>query len=177
MAILLVPLFALSETMISDLKEIIGNTFLSKVVVAQPVSSLPEESYAKAREQYDAAKVVLFISKLYSDYDVTKIIAVCNADIFVGELDFVFGVAQKGGRVSLISLYRLDPRFYGKESVYDRLKERAAKEAIHELGHCCGLDHCKKNSCVMAFSKDVVSVDTKSRFFCEDCRDSIRNAL
>lgn len=177
MSILLVPLLNVSEKILADLKEEIGNAFLSKVVTVQPVQSLPENTYDKKREQYDAGKLVSFIDCQYKDYDANWIIAVGTVDIFVGDMNFVFGVAQKGGRVCLISLYRLDQRFYGKESTYDKLRERAVKEAVHELGHCCGLDHCRSKSCVMQFSNDIVSVDTKKGCFCENCREELRKAL
>jgi len=177
MSILLVPLLNISEKTLNDLKEEIGNTFLSKVIIAQPVASLPENAYDKSREQYDAGKLISLISSQYKDYKADKMIAVGSVDIFVNDMNFVFGVAQKGGRICLISLYRLDQRFYGKESEYDKLRDRAVKEAVHEIGHCCGLDHCKAKNCVMQFSNDIMAVDLKDKFFCEDCREFVRKSL
>jgi archaemetzincin len=97
--------------------------------------------------------------------------------MFIHGQNYVFGAAEKGGRICAVSLYRLDQRFYGRPASYERFKERAVKEAIHELGHCYGLDHCKNKKCVMVFSNDIISVDTKGKFFCEGCREKLRKAL
>jgi archaemetzincin len=177
MSVLLVPLLNVSDKLLEDLKEELGNSLLSKIIVAQPQQSLPEKAYDKQREQYNAARLVSDLNKQYLDYDANKVLAIGNMDLFVDELNFVFGVAQKGGRFCMVSLYRLDPRFYGKESTYEKLKERAVKECIHEIGHCCGLDHCKTKKCVMGFSNDIMSVDLKEKNFCEECREKVRHGL
>ena len=75
------------------------------------------------------------------------------------------------------SLYRLDQRYYGKESDYDKLRERAVKEAIHEIAHCFGLEHCKNRECVLSFSTNVMAVDAKTKHFCESCRRKIKRAF
>jgi archaemetzincin len=177
MTIALLPLMRVSEQTLKDLKVEIGNTFLSKIEILAPVDSLPESTYNKAKEQYDADKVVESLVDKTKDIDAEKILVVMAGDLFVSGMNFVYGAAQKGGRLCLISLYRLDQRFYGKESSYDTFKERAVKEAIHELAHCYGLDHCKSKSCVMAFSNHIGSVDEKAKAFCDSCRGALRKAL
>lgn len=177
MPIAILPLLTVSEQALDDLKEELGNSFLSKVIVLPRVVSLPDGTYDKSREQYDANKVLTRLKSETKGAKAEKIIAVGNIDMFVGGLNYVFGVAEKGGRMCVVSLYRLDQRFYGRPASYERFKERAVKEAIHELGHCYGLDHCKSKKCVMVFSNDIISVDTKSKSFCEGCRERLRKAL
>ncbi len=177
MTIAILPLMRVNEQTLKDLKAEIGNTFLSKVEILAPVTSLPESTYEKAKEQYDADKVVKFLVDKTKDIDAEKILVVMAGDLFVSGMNFVYGAAQKGGKLCLISLYRLDQRFYGKETSYDTFKERAAKESIHELAHCFGLDHCKDKKCVMAFSNHMGSVDEKEKAFCDSCREKLRTAL
>jgi archaemetzincin len=176
MTILILPILNISDKILADLKKELGNIFLSRVEIGERIDSLPEEIYDKEREQYDSSKFVDFLEDYAKHLNAEKIIAVANIDLFIGEMNFVFGVAQKGGRMCLISLYRLDKRFYGSPHDYDKLSERSVKEAVHELAHCYGLDHCR-NDCVMAFSNNIMEVDQKPKTFCADCRERIRKAL
>jgi archaemetzincin len=48
--------------------------------------------------------------------------------------------------------------------------DRAAKEAVHEVGHAFGLVHCHVEGCVMGRSPAVREVDEKSGELCEECR-------
>ena len=177
MVIKILPLLNVSDKILNDLKEEIGRAFLTKVEIEKALVSLPDNVYNKEKEQYDASKLVDYLSKYAEKIGGEKIVAVCNLDLYIEGMNFVFGVAQKGGGVCLISLYRLDQRFYAKESNYGKLKERATKETIHELGHCFGLEHCKKEDCVMFFSNHILSVDQKEKFFCDNCRELLRGKL
>jgi archaemetzincin len=177
MAIALLPLTRMSEKTLEELKEEIGNAFISRVEVLPPLPSLPEGTYDKKREQYDAANLLSHLSSKLKPAKADKAVAIGGMDMFAEGLNFVFGAAEKSGRFAVVSLYRLDPRFYGKLPSPEQFKERLAKEAIHELGHCYGLSHCKDKKCVMQFSNDIISVDTKGKYFCGDCREKLRKAL
>jgi archaemetzincin len=177
MTIYLLPVMGVTEKIMADIAEDVGNAFLAKVRIADNLPTLPDRSYDKEREQYDTNKLIPHIEVIASELDAEKVIAIGNIDMFLEDLSFVFGIAQKGGYVGMISLYRLDQRFYSKDSDYDKLKERAAKEVIHELGHCYNLAHCSDNKCVMSYSNDIMAVDKKSKHFCEDCRVKMRKAF
>jgi archaemetzincin len=84
-------------------------------------------------------------------------------------VNFVFGEAELSGKAAIISLYRLKPEFYGEPVNQTLFLERAAKEAVHEIGHTLGLTHCSNPSCVMSFSNTIRAVDTKKREFCPKC--------
>jgi archaemetzincin len=98
-------------------------------------------------------------------------------DLYVSQLNFVFGEAAVDGRISIISLYRLRPEYYGTPQNGELLTERAVKEAIHELGHTFGLHHCPDPRCVMCFSNSIADTDRKSAGFRGECAEQLRSKL
>jgi archaemetzincin len=99
------------------------------------------------------------------------ILGVTGVDLTVSGLNFVFGLADPASRAAIISLARLYPEFYGQPRDPRRFKERALKEAVHELGHLWGLGHCPDPACVMSFSNSLADTDRKGPGFCPACRD------
>jgi archaemetzincin len=63
----------------------------------------------------------------------------------------------------------LRQEFYGLPADEALLRERAAKEALHELGHTFGLTHCSDTRCSMSLSTDIVLVDAKGGRYCARC--------
>jgi archaemetzincin len=94
---------------------------------------------------------------------------VTEHDLYGPSLNFVFGEADLGNRVAIISLSRLSPGFYGFSEDVERFQERALKEAVHELGHTYGLGHCSNPLCVMHFSNSLLDTDIKKATFCPEC--------
>ncbi len=84
-------------------------------------------------------------------------------DLTVPGLNFVFGLADPARGAAVISLARLYPEFYGQPRDPRRFKERAVKEAVHELGHLLGLGHCPDPACVMSFSNSLADTDRRVR--------------
>jgi archaemetzincin len=101
------------------------------------------------------------------------ILGVTNVDLFVPGLNFVFGVADPKTRVVVISLARLYPEFYGHPRNPQLFKDRALKEAVHEIGHILGLDHCPNPTCIMHFSNTLADTDRKGPGFCASCNELI----
>jgi archaemetzincin len=66
-----------------------------------------------------------------------RVLAVTDVDLYAGDLNFVFGMAQSSGEACIISLFRLH-----RDADEERFRRRALKEAMHELGHTFGLGHC-----------------------------------
>ena len=62
-----------------------------------------------------------------------------DADICAPGLNFVFGEADIARKRALISLQRLRQEFYGLPRDENLFRERALKEAVHELGHIMDL--------------------------------------
>jgi archaemetzincin len=106
-----------------------------------------------------------------------KVLLFTDLDIYIPALTFVFGQAQLNGRHSLISVCRLHEEFYTGRTDSGLLLGRAAKEALHELGHNYGLIHCNNWDCVMHSSLNVEQVDIKGSAYCPLCLSEIMEKL
>ena len=124
------------------------------------------------RNQYHATSILRRLRDVEPDEQV-RAIGITRLDLFVPILTFVFGEAELGGRCAVVSLHRLDERYYGLPARDELLRERLVKEAVHELGHTFGLRHCDNWRCVMASSHAVDRLDIKERDFCSLCRNDL----
>ncbi len=128
-----------------------------------PEIDIPPESYDLQRGQYDSAVLL----KLAMAEEGMRVLGVTSADIFANGLNFVFGRAQYRGKGCVISIARLrhqDPETFAA---------RIIKEAVHELGHTFGLDHCDNPGCVMYFSNSILDTDRKGKWLCERCEKTL----
>ncbi len=133
---------------------------------------LVESEYDSYKRQYDALKVKKRLIKYVKIKDYNRVLGVLDVDIFSKYLNFVFGVADlpksKSFGSALISVTRLKEEFYRRTENVALFELRIVKEAIHELGHTFGLEHCT-NFCVMKFSNTLEDTDQKPPKFCEEC--------
>jgi archaemetzincin len=138
---------------------------------------LNEPHYAldDRRLQFDAG-TILETLEARSFESVDKIVAVLNVDLFLPVFSHVFGEARQRGRVALVSLCRLteEPIENGKFS--PTALERAAKVALHELGHLYGLVHCENYPCLMHFSGSLEELDRMGLNLCPYCSQYFRDA-
>jgi archaemetzincin len=125
--------------------------------------AVPEAFATREREgriQYLASEFEKAMAREHGD----RVLAVTDVDLFERGLNFVFGHATIRDRFAVISTAR-----FGDDGP-QKLMERSAKTAIHELGHTFGLYHDDANpDCVMHFSERLEDTDRKNRTFCGQC--------
>lgn len=157
---------------IEDLDMSIRRTFGFNIKIYNKEICL-EKTFDMKRLQYNSSQILLqMISSPPSD--ASKILGVTDVDLFIPVLTFVFGEAQLKGIGSLVSVHRLNNKFYGLPENRKLLNERLVKEAIHELGHNFGLVHCSNPECVMRSSTYVEDIDHKSSEMCSNCMNQLK---
>jgi len=137
--------------------------------LSEGVMSIPKKAYNQARRQYHSTRILAKMMAHVEKSDVDSVLGVTAFDLYVSGLNFVFGEAHCPGKVAIISLFRLNPEFYGQSADKQLFYERTVKEAVHEVGHTLGLVHCKNSSCVMFFSNSILDTDRKKPSFCGKC--------
>jgi archaemetzincin len=142
--------------------------------VVQVGGNLPlPAARSEGRRQYPGEPFLTALAAARGPAD-ELVLGVTNVDLFVPDLNFVFGLADPRSRVAVISLARLYPEFYGQPRDPQLFKERAVKEALHEIGHIMGLVHCPDPTCVMFFSNSLADTDRKGPGFCARCQGLLR---
>jgi archaemetzincin len=145
----------------------------AEVTVAdeQPI---PEGAFDASRGQYRAEQFIEVTDRAGRG---EKNIAVTTEDIYYRRRNYVFGLAYLNGAGSVISTHRLRTSSDGGVSnkpAAEVFEDRVRKEAVHEIGHTLGLDHCDNNRCVMSFSPTVREVDVKEEHLCGSCSTDVR---
>jgi archaemetzincin len=102
------------------------------------------------------------------------LLGLIDADCYAPGFNFVFGQASEETGVAFVALPRLRQSLHGLTEDEGLLRERTLKEAIHELGHTWGLEHCPNTGCVMHFSNSLIDTDRKGAAFCGLCAELLR---
>ncbi len=131
---------------------------------------LNDASYNPNRRQFNALMLLEQVYRIKKDFDLCM--GVTASDIYVPQMNFVFGVADVSRGCAVLSIFRLT--FGRYEDSQEIFRERVLKEAAHELGHLLGLSHCKNRDCLMSFSNSLSEVDIKKPILCEKCLSTLR---
>lgn len=171
MDIEIIPFGQIDNFILDYLEENLGKIFQANVSLGK-AQEIPEYAYNKERAQYLSSNVLKNLSKLKKDSH-QKILAIINKDLYVPELNFVFGEADILNGVCIISITRLHQSYHGLPENQDLFLVRTLKEAVHEIGHLLNLGHCPNPKCVMHFSNRLLDTYIKDYRFCKRCGESL----
>jgi archaemetzincin len=141
-----------------------------------PEMAIPEEAFQRHRDQYDAGLVLKHLAGFSFPHH-ARVLAVTDVDLCTPILTFVFGEAELGLSLAIISDFRLKHMEAGMmvaESVY---YERLAKVALHEIAHTFSLYHCETPKCLMQYSRGLRHLDELDIFLCERCSFILRQTM
>jgi archaemetzincin len=154
---------------IEPLLTALQDSFGTPVVIAAEIA-LPPSSYDASRRQYLSTAILDSLAAAKKpEWD--RLLGVADVDLYVPDLNFVFGEGDGRRGVAVFSLARL------KADDDALFRRRAATEAIHELGHSYGLGHCDDPHCVLWFSNTLAESDRKGTRFCEKHRRELESAM
>ena len=138
---------------------LVGERFPGRVGVPVPEPlAVPTEAWSPGRRQYRAEVLLERLTRFQAGAE--RVVGLADLDLFVPDLNFVFGLARPGGP-AVVALARLRQEFWGAPHEQPLLLARTAKEVVHELGHAYGLAHCQEPACVMRFSNTLAETDQK----------------
>ena len=117
--------------------------------IIKKVLPVPKVAFNKKRNQYSSSLILNEIRAYASKHEKFHgVLGLVDVDIFVPELNYVFGEAYTPGKAALISLWRLKPKFYGEnagsdvftvagfEGVYSRVGSHVGFAALPEKFVC-----------------------------------------
>ena len=170
-----IPLGNISEIALRVIANHIAGCFELTTQILSPMEP-PDPAFDERRLQYNAGIIIEAMETMqFGNHD--KVIGVLEKDLFIPTFTHVFGEARQGGLCGLVSLFRLTKNPDGSTPPKSLIYERAAKVALHELGHLLDLLHCDHKSCLMHFSGCVDEVDEMSLDLCEYCSIYLQDKL
>ena len=141
-----------------------------------PRMEIPGYALDKGRGQYSSPILLeTMLAQARENYD--RILGITDRDIFVPQMNFVFGLADMEKGAAVVSLARLRQEFYGQKADEELFIRRSMTEVIHELGHTWGLPHCRNAQCVMHFSNSLADTDHKGYTYCAGCFDILKQNM
>lgn len=168
--LLIAPFGLIPGEILEYLRMELTRTFGFDVKIAR-TEPVPHDAFHPKRNQYHSTKILERLRELKRK-DV-RVLGIVDIDLYVPELNFVFGEADVLRENCIISLVRLRQEYYGLPKNENLFLLRTLKEAIHELGHTYGLGHCEDKKCVMHFSNSLRDTDIKGPDFCPGCREKL----
>ena len=173
--IILRPLARIDSDILEVLKQILEQTFNCPVGIKAQIGSF-DYAYAPNRKQY-LAPLLLSALHGFQMEPGDRCLGIVDVDLYAPGLNFVFGEADIDAGLAIVSLYRLRQERYGLPRDEKIFRDRAIKEAVHELGHTYYLNHCQDVRCVMHFSNSLADTDIKGTSFCSKCQQRLKEVI
>jgi len=169
--LIIIPFGQIQREILEFLRIELAQIFSFDVKIAK-TEPTPQYAFDPKRRQYHSTKILEWLKSI--PVMNTQILGIIDLDLYVPELNFVFGEADVAHGVCIISLVRLRQEFYDLPKNENLFLERVLKEAVHELGHTYRLGHCGDARCIMHFSNSLQDTDIKGPDFCPRCRLKLR---
>jgi archaemetzincin len=174
MGIVLVAVGEIDGNVMDWMKNDLAKVFNKPVLTGKGMPE-PEYAYDRKRKQYLSTAILNAILEQKEYAPDERILGIVDHDLFVPELNFVFG--QASPKAAVISITRLRQTFYHLPQDQNLFHQRVLTEAVHELGHTYGLGHCGNPRCVMFFSNSLMDTDRKGSEFCRSCKGKLHRSL
>lgn len=128
---------------------------------------LPNPIYAfnKDRKQFNTSAVMRRLNTV-REIGIPWLLGITDVDLFVPDMSFVYGDADREGRVAVMSLNRL-------KAEGDAWKRRAYVEAVHLAGHLVGLAACEDARCAMFTATTITDAERRQLQLCTNCRNEL----
>ena len=141
-----------------------------------PTVVIPAEAFQSHRGQYDVGLVLKYLAQLPFPHQ-SRILAVTDVDLCTPILTYVYGEAELGLSLAIVSDFRLKHTEAGSMAPEGVYYERLAKVALHELAHTFSLYHCETPKCLMQYSCGLHHLDELDISFCEHCSFALRQGI
>ncbi len=171
MKITILPIGNIGREVLKQIAGTVARIFNAEVEIAEK-KAVPKSAYNVDRKQYFARDFI----EIAKQENGGKVLGITDVDIYAKNLNFIFGQAELKGKGCVVSIHRLRPEFYISPALDGLVVKRACKEAVHELGHTFGLQHCSNKNCVMCFSPNIKGVDSKYVYFCSACTEKFASS-
>jgi archaemetzincin len=140
-----------------------------------PAQPLPSSAWYEPRHRYRAGRLLDWLAALVVP-QADRVVGLTGSDISTTKDSYsdwgIFGLGQLGGRVCVVSTYRLGKGVGG----HDLPRARLVKVLNHEMGHTFGLEHCTTAHCLMEDAQGSMStVDAEPGGLCAVCRKRVRS--
>lgn len=154
------PLGVVNEKVCRDMREYAELFFSVPAVLNEPLP-VPQGCYNEQKRQFDAVKILKWLFDKRPE-DALAYVAVMERDLYVENLNFVFGIGSFNERVGVYSIIRF-------RSAYPTLIRRAMATLTHEIGHILSMEHCIFYECLMCGSNSLAESDRRPVHLCPIC--------
>jgi archaemetzincin len=166
----LIPIGIVSETLLRTLGADLYAAAEMQCSVGEAMP-LVDEWRDAGSEMYRSGEIMqALIARHGADAGTWKL-AIADAGLCAAGVGPVFGEAAMDGCCAVVGV---QPLRWGSGADADVLRGRLLTEALHELAHLDGADHCGRASCVMYPSLHIADTDRKAGGFCDDCRRALK---